>query len=191
MTELILLRHGQTKANIKGAYSGKTDLPLLNESIEQVIAAARCLPKFDCVYSSEAIRAKQTASIIAPNTPVKYLKALREIDFGDFEGLSADEIEKLMPKVWQRYLDDFMGFIFPNGDSVEGYLTDAAKTIRSIVKSHPGKRILIVGHKGFIMCTLSYYLHGDLSHIFSYDIRPCCFAWLSIAGDSGVLKQLT
>lgn len=192
MTELILLRHGKTALNEKKVYCGSSDPPLSAQGIIETERTAEHLKAFEPngVYASEKQRARQSAQIVAPHMPVSAVPALCELDFGDFEGLSADEIARRMPDEWQAYLDDPYGFHFPNGDSVNGFLQRSSKAVRQISERHQGQRILVVTHKGVITAALSYYLHGDLKAAFHYDIRPSGFARLKIFDDICVLTQL-
>lgn len=180
MTELYLMRHGQTAANHRGIYCGQTDIALTAAGVQQAGNAAKHLPCVAHVYSSDLIRAKQTARIAMPHAKITYQNALREIDFGDFEGLNADQIQAAMPIAWHRYMEDFMAFTFPHGDAVQEYLTNAIDTIQSIVAAHENERLLVVSHKGFILVVLSHYLNGDSAHMFDYDIAPGSFIKLCI-----------
>ncbi len=193
MTELILVRHGRTRANTEGLYCGRLDLPLLNEAIEEVSKTALALSAFapHRVFCSDALRARQTAQIIAPDSAAVFFPSLREMDFGAFEGLNADEIQLRYPDVWQTYMDDYMSFTFPGGDNVRSYLTKASERINGIIKEAKDSCVLIVSHKGFILSVLSHLLHGDSKHIFCYDIRPAGFARLSIGEGYAMLRQLT
>jgi len=192
VTELVLVRHGATELNLSGRYCGRLDPPLAEPGRAAVRKTARQLAGFlpERVYCSPALRAKETAAIIAPDVPAVELPALREMDFGAFEGLVADEIERRMPEVWQAYMTDWLHFTFPQGDSVQEYLAGAANIIRAIIDEALDGGVLIVSHKGFIMAALSALLHGDSTHLFCYDIRPAGFARLTIAGGSPVLTQL-
>ncbi len=192
MTELTLVRHGKTQANIDGVYCGRLDLPLTQEGLEDVRMTALALSAFSpCrVYCSDALRTRQTADIIAPDTHIVVLPSLRELDFGAFEGLGADDIQCCMPQAWQAYMDDYMGYTFPGGDNVHSYLTNASETINAIISEAQDSRVLVVSHKGFILSALSYLLHGDIEHIFCYDIQPAGFAKLSLGNGFAVLRQL-
>lgn len=192
MTELIMVRHGETRANLDGKYCGRLDPPLSETGINSVNKTARTLAAFRParIYSSEALRARQTAAIIEPNGTVVCLQALREMNFGEFEGLNANEIQSRMPDIWKRYIDNYRNFTFPGGDNVNDYLTKSAETINAIITESIDGGVLIVSHKGFILSALSSLLHGDSHHIFSYDISPAGFARLSLAGGFPVLKQL-
>ena len=190
LTELIMMRHGQTEANIKRIYGGRIDLPLAEEGKQEAARTAKRLPAFDYVYASDMLRTQQTAQIVAPKADIKYNAALREMDFGDYEGLSADEIQARMPGSWQRYLVDHQTFTFPNGSNVEEFVSKAAETVKSIAVAHDEKSVLVVTHKGFILSVLSKCLHGDSAHLFHYDIRPGGFLRLHIEEGFAVLKQL-
>jgi len=192
VTELVLVRHGATEMNLSGRYCGRLDPPLSESGRAAVRETARQLADFrpKRVYCSPALRAKETAVIIAPDVPAVVLPALREMDFGAFEGLAADEIRQRMPEAWQAYMADWLHFTFPQGDSVQEYLAGAANTIRAIIKESVDGGVLVVSHKGFVMAALSTLLHGDSMHLFCYDIRPAGFARLTVAGGFPVLTQL-
>ncbi len=193
MTELILVRHGKTQANMDGLYCGRLDLPLAEQGLGEVRATALALSAFSPhrVYCSNALRARQTADIIAPGADIVVLPSLCELDFGMFEGLGADDIQSRMPDAWRSYMDDYMGYTFPGGDNVRRYLTKASESINGIIREAQNSRVLVVSHKGFILSVLSWLLHGDIEHIFSYDIRPAGFARLSLGDGFAVLRQLT
>lgn len=192
MTELILVRHGKTQANIDGIYCGRLDLPLADEAKDEVSKTALALSTFKAqrVYCSDAQRTRQTAQIIAPGAEIIVRSSLREMNFGAFEGLGADEIQTRIPDAWQAYMDDYLDFTFPGGDNVRRYLTNAAETINGIIREEDSP-LLIVSHKGFILSVLSNLIHGDSSHCFCYDIRPAGFARLSVGDGYAVLRQLT
>ncbi len=192
MTELILLRHGKTALNEKKVYCGSSNPSLSAQGIKETKRTAELLNAFepDCVYASEKQRALQSAQIVVPDMPVSAVSSLCELDFGEFEGLGADEISHRMPDEWQAYLDNPYGFRFPSGDSVSCFLQRSSEAVRQISKRHQGQRILIVTHKGVITAALSSYLHGNLKATFQYDVRPSGFARLKIFQDISVLTQL-
>lgn len=191
MTELMLLRHGETTMG-RGVYCGSSNPPLSAKGEKESRRAIRPVKAFapDCVYTSDRLRAVQTAAIAAPDSKTTALAVLAEMDFGNFEGLNADDIQRCMPQDWQAYMDDYASFAFPAGESVSGFFQRAVSAVTDIVACHQDKRILIVSHKGVIMAALSHYLHGDTSHGFLYDVRLSGWATLSIADGYAMLKQL-
>ena len=101
---IVLVRHGETVGASSIRYFGSTDLALSAEGRAQARAAARSLPGdgFGLVVSSPLMRAWQSATIVARGRPVLLDPDLREIDFGHWEGLTAEEIEASDPA---RYRD--------------------------------------------------------------------------------------
>ncbi len=192
MTELVLLRHGKTAFNEKGVYCGSINPPLSPQGIAETKRTAKHFEALepDAVYVSSSHRAVQTARIIAPRRPAIVQQTLREMDFGSFEGQSADEIAQRMPEAWQDYMNNPQSFTFPGGDNVARFLANAYEAVRQIAAQHDGQRVLIVTHKGVIIAALSYLLHGDFQHCFCYDIRPSGFARLRLFEDASVMTQL-
>ena len=92
-TELILMRHAHTAANETHIFCGKLDPPLSPQGEAKAGCAAQALNgPFSRVLISPALRARQTARIVCPDAQPQILPALREINFGEFEGLTVDEI---------------------------------------------------------------------------------------------------
>ena len=192
MTELILLRHGKTAYNEKGVYCGSSNPLLSPQGIAETKRTAKHFEAIepDAVYVSGSQRAVQTARIVTPRRSAVVMQTLREMDFGDFEGLCADDIERRMPQTWQAYLHDPLAFAFPGGDSVPRFLADASETVQELVSRHDDQRVLIVTHKGVITAALSHLLHGDFHHCFCYDIRPSGFVRLRVYDNSSIMTQL-
>ena len=186
---MILMRHGQTAANEAHILCGRLDPPLSPQGEAKAREAALSVgADFDRVLVSGALRARQTARIVCPGLQPEVMPALREIDFGDFEGLAADEIEQRMPAAWARYMADPLRFVFPGGNDAEAYLREAQDTALALARGEG--RVLVISHKGFITAALSALLQGDASHMFRYDIRPSGFARLRVDEGFAVLSQL-
>lgn len=92
---LHFIRHGETLANEEGKYVGMTDLPL-TDAAKKDLAALRddgIYPAVGAVYASPLSRALETARLIYPGKPPVAVENLREYDFGDFEGKTANELD--------------------------------------------------------------------------------------------------
>ena len=185
---MILMRHGETAANEAHIFCGRLDPPLSPQGEAQTRRTAQMLSgPFDRVLASPALRARQTAQIVCPNMQPEILPALREIDFGEFEGFTADELQSRMPEAWARYMSDPLNFVFPDGDDAAHYLRDAEQTAWALTQEQG--RVLVVSHKGFLTAVLSALLHGDTSHMFHYDIAPAGAVAISVSGGFAVLRQ--
>lgn len=93
--EVLLIRHGETEWNVQRRYQGHTDVPLSEVGMQQAQALAERLlslrERTTLVYSSDLLRARQTAALACPWAEPRYDPRLRELKFGDFEGWTYDE----------------------------------------------------------------------------------------------------
>ena len=102
MMKLLLIRHGQTDWNLLGKYQGQTDIALSGEGIRQADLLAQNFPvdTLDIIYTSDLQRAFMTAERLAEkfSAPLYADKALRELNFGAWEGLTYQEIAERWPQ---------------------------------------------------------------------------------------------
>ena len=152
MTELWLVRHGQTDWNLTGRWQGQASFaPGLNETgRRQVLAMCEQLKDetFSAIYSSDLLRAQQTAELIAaPRGMTVILEPrLREIDLGVWEGMPSEEIEARYAKeLMERDQDPFYSRS-PNGESPEDVSKRVLAAVDEIASAHPDGSVLIVSH---------------------------------------------
>jgi len=158
-TVFYIVRHGETDGNVKHIQQGHMDFPLNENGIQQAKKRAQDLKKihFDYAYSSDLIRAHKTAEIIAleHDLVVTTTKALRERNFGKYQGISTDDFtddvtalfEKwhgLTEKEWlQHRVDESM-------ETGEEVVSRALLFLREIAVGNLGKTILTVCHGGIM-----------------------------------------
>jgi broad specificity phosphatase PhoE len=151
---LLLLRHGQSTWNADGRWQGQADPPLSSLGEEQAGDAARRLaPGHFCrVLASDLRRARRTAEILAEalGLPVEIDPDLREIDVGDWQGLTRAEINELAPGAladWSEGRSEST----PGGET-RTHLTERARValLRAAAASSPGDRVLLVSHGALI-----------------------------------------
>lgn len=89
-----IIRHGMTDANEQGIYIGNTDMPLSQKGAAELAAKMDVFdyPSVHRVYSSPLRRCTETAEILFPETELMTTDGMRELDFGEFEGKSVDEL---------------------------------------------------------------------------------------------------
>ncbi|MFR6496091.1 MAG: histidine phosphatase family protein [Ruminococcus sp.] len=100
-----VIRHGRTAANDKGIYIGRTDFPLSDKGAAELAGKMDEFqyPNVARVYSSPLRRCTETAEILFPDVQIQTVDNLIEMDFGAFEGKSADElVEKPEFKEWLK-----------------------------------------------------------------------------------------
>lgn len=152
MTELLLVRHGETDWNVEQRFQGRADPPLNDAGRDQARALAAQLAdtELDAIYTSDLARARETAEIVAAATgaPVLALADLREIDVGEWQGLTWPEIEERFPDGVRRWHEQGHGW--SGGETYEDLQRRVVRALRSIAGDHPGSRLLVVGHGGTV-----------------------------------------
>jgi len=160
MTEILLIRHGETAWNAVRRLQGHLDIPLNAEGTRQATALAWALEneKLDAIISSDLQRAVQTAGAIArlQGLSTRIDAGLRERCFGAFEGMLYSEIPHRFPEayaVWQARDPDAM---FPPGEnvgeSIRQFHARVMDTILHHARQHEGKKIALVAHGGVLEC---------------------------------------
>ena len=151
LQRIVMVRHGETVGQSSVRYYGSTDVALSDLGREQVRAAARELPgdAFDLVVTSPLSRAWQSAALVAPGRPIRLEADLREIDFGNWEGLSAAEIEARDPDRYRDWKQQRPGFDYPNGERRVDFQARVARAVEAMLAGRAAS-LLVVVHKGVI-----------------------------------------
>lgn len=159
-TCLYLLRHGEVAG---GSYlRGVTDDPVTEQGLESMQQAV-CDKEFDVIITSSLVRCSQFATEYATENslPLIVEPALKEINFGDWEGRSYSSLfsEKNSPAE-QFFANPYINTI-PNGEFTSDFDHRVWSSIHTHVKNHLGERILIVTHAGVMrsMLTQCFGLH--------------------------------
>lgn len=166
-TTLLLIRHGETEWNTQGRFQGCTDIDLSEEGIKQAeLLKKRLNGNFDYIYTSPLSRALKTANIIASDTDKEVITApeIREINFGEWEGLTIHEISEKYPEIFKAWRTDKVESYISGGDlSIRNAANRASKCILDIVSKHKGKKIIIVAHGGIIKAGLIGIFEWDMT----------------------------
>lgn len=185
MTELWLVRHGQTDWNIAGRYQGQVDIPLNETGIEQANqAVAKLVGKtFSAIYSSDLSRAYKTAEIISASIglPIKIDQRLREIDQGAWEGLNYKEVIARFSPKQELSPEDIITERAPGGESIMQVAERMKLAADDISVNHSGETVLVVSH-GLAIATLIcranlYPLHTVYDHIIG-NAEPAVVQWI-------------
>ncbi len=166
-TTVLLIRHGETEWNTLGKFQGCTDIALSENGIKQAkLLNYRIKGDFDCIYASPLSRALETANILAENTNNEVIIApeIREINFGEWEGLTVKEIREKYPEVFKAWRTDKKESYICGGDSSVHNASNRAKScILDIVSKHKGEKIVIVAHGGIIKAGLIGLFEWDMT----------------------------
>ncbi len=153
---IYLIRHGETAWNAVRKYQGSVDLSL---SPEGAAALRRADFSPERVYVSPLLRARQTASILFPDSPQIQVDGLREMCFGDFEGRSPEEMEH--DPAFRAWVDGDCVAPCPNGESRESFTARSAAAFEKLVGealARGEETLVIVAHGGTQMALMERYV---------------------------------
>ncbi len=155
-TTLYLVRHGRTQGNLERLLHGATDLPLDRLGLRQSQRVAERLAEnhpADTLVTSPLQRARTTAEIIGARLGLvpKVVPGLVEMNFGDLEGVSFDELVAKHPELAQRALDlNDWDLAWPNGESRREFHIRVRRTFEEILTAYPAHRVIVVAHGGVL-----------------------------------------
>jgi len=156
MSRLVLVRHAEPAPDVRGRCYGTLNVALSDRGREQAAALAMALrdEPIDLVVSSPRVRALQTAAALGQ--PVEIDERLCELDFGDFEGRTYEELEREEPELFRRWMSSPTTVRFPNGESyadLRARATAALAAVRDRVE-----HAVVVTHGGVIRAGLAAWL---------------------------------
>lgn len=174
MTRFCLVRHAETDWNLEGRYQGQTDIPLNEEGRAKAHSLAMRLQSvhFAAVYSSDLVRASETAVIIAAKLrlPVQLDSRLREIDQGEWEGRQLEFIRAHYAELWrQRRLNPEFGRA-PGGESLAEVARRVYAALDEISGRHPDMAVLAVSH-GLALAAILCRIH-NIPLVQAYEAIP-------------------
>jgi len=159
-TRITLVRHGETSWNALGKWQGHAHVPLNDEGRRQAARLAEHLAAtdsdFTAIYSSDSVRAYETAQIIAERlgkTVVPDVR-LREIDMGEWQGLTHDEVRAWDAERYAIVFSDPVNIARPGGESSLQVAVRAISALEEIAERHRDGHVLAVTHGGTIVNTL-------------------------------------
>lgn len=155
--KILVTRHGETDWNVQNLVQGATDNPLNEKGIEQARETGRRLKdrKIDRIYSSDLIRARQTSENLADELdekpPILYTPALREQNFGIFEGRNRDDEEYQKEK--NLYFKPF-----ENGESFLDVAARVYPFLDELIRNgKEDETVLLSCHGGICRMIASYF----------------------------------
>ena len=161
-TEIILIRHGETEWNSQQRMQGHSNSDLSPVGQAQIQALGQWMKNvpFDLIYSSDSLRAKQTAQAITQFSghELKIDLRLREKNLGVFEGLTSEEARERHPEVFRFFKTAGSTYVIDEGESTQQLQDRALEIVNEIRIKHPEERVLLVTHGGFIRVVMKHSL---------------------------------
>ncbi len=187
VTHFILVRHGQTAANLNDYVGGSTDDPLTETGHEQARKVAAHLKtkasNATALYASPLSRAWETASHIGESlgmTPEK-LDSLREWHAGEWDGMKSSDIshqEAFDPEAFRK--PDFRP---PSGETLGEVQTRVVRVFREIAGRHPGEQVVVVSHGTALALTLAELIDNSMAAWIQYRLENCSVTELMLGAE--------
>lgn len=197
VTEILLIRHGETPWNAVKRLQGHLDVALNAEGIRQAAALARALEgeALDAVYSSDLQRARQTAQAIAGprGMEVRLDRGLRERCYGIFEGMLYSDIGSRYPEAYAAWKARDIDARMPAGvhvaETMREFSQRTVQTILRIAAEGAQRRIAVVCHGGVLECAYRAALGMDFAQARDFDIFNASINRFASDGSSLQLLQ--
>jgi len=191
MTQLVLVRHGETEWHAENRYAGVSDIALTARGLEQAQQLAAWAPTagLAAVWTSTLTRAQLTATACAEaiGVPLRVDARLRELDFGHGEGLTSAEMHEQFPEALQAFRADPVTDHLPGGEDPTEAVRRFTGCLDDLAERHPGDRILVVAHTTAIRLTLCGLMGvplRDYRRIFP-SLRNCGLTEIRLTGRPG------
>src|SRR5919108_1527591 len=190
--ELVLVRHADAWADEEARRLGEFDAPLSDRGRVQCARLAVQLREepIQVVVSSPLQRARSTADAIADahGLAVELIDDLREIDFGELEGLTYEQVEALWPELFAQLMQAPTTVRFPRGESYQDLRRRVATVTAGLRRRYEGELVVAVTHGGVIRAALADALGMPDGAVFRFAVDTASvtrLAWL----ESGVLVR--
>ena len=168
---LLMVRHGQTAANIDKVWHGSTDTALTDHGREQARRLGAHFHRIatpDVIYASPLQRARDTARAIADThgLTLNLDPRLMEFSLGEWEGIKFDDIEILHGATGELYGNP--DFAAPGGESQRMVRNRMVAAIDEILHRHPDQNVVLVSHGTALGIAIAHYLHNDTTRWLDY-----------------------
>lgn len=174
MVKLILVRHALTVDNQKSRLSGHIDSSISEEGREQIDKITNYLKDFDIdkIYTTTSSRTKDTVKKLSELKFIEIIEkeSLKEISFGDFEGLTFDEIKDKYPKEFQDMIEKGYEYKYPNGESLIDSYNRVCIELDNIISNNDDRTILICSHGGTIRNIITYLISNSYKYHWNFKI---------------------
>lgn len=198
MIRLILIRHALTNDNKKGRLSGHINSCISEEGKLQINKITKYLSheNIDRIYTTPSSRTKDTIEKISrlKLIEIEEKENLREISFGDFEGITFEEIKVKYPKEFEKMIEEGNNYRYPSGESLIDSYKRVAKEIDNIIlenDSHSDiKTILICSHAGTIRNIITHLISGSYKYHWNFKIDNSSITILEVNSGFTVVDKM-
>jgi len=199
LTRLLLVRHGETDWTVQGRFLGHTDRPLNDRGQRQAAAIAKALSSemIHTIYTSDLGRALTTAQAIAGfqeslhnEAPVVPDSRLREVDFGEWDGLTYAEILARDSDSVNAWQGDFLKTAPPEGESLEQLAGRLRPFLEDVAGAYPNKTFVVAAHAGSLQCLLCLALGVSLKMYWQFRLALASISQISLYPQGAIVNLL-
>ena len=194
MIKLILVRHALTVDNQNNRLSGHIDSVISEEGKEQIHKITNYLKNFkiDKIYTTTSSRTKDTIKKLSELKSIDIIEkeSLKEISFGDFEGLTFKEIEDKYPEEFQDMITKGYEYKYPNGESLIDSYNRVCTELDNIISNNDGQTILICSQGGTIRNIITYLISNSYKYHWNFKIDNGSVTILEIQDGFAVITTM-
>jgi len=181
-----LLRHGELEGGIK--YRGQTDDPLTAKGRDDMDAVwSQVKHEVDLIISSPLSRCREPAEAWAEARGIEYIidDRIAEMFYGDWEGMTPEEIHKQWPGVLEQYRRDPESVAVPGGESIHAFRDRIADFWSALLSQYGGKHLLVVAHSGSLRMLIAHTLDEPIAFTRTIEMPYACWSRVESIGDPG------
>ena len=195
MTRLLLVRHGETDWNCQHRHQGQKNIPLNAFGRQQVAAVSQRLAgePIKALYASDLDRACKTAAVISTqHDGLEIVKdsRLREMHFGEWEGLTWEEILQKEPAAADSWSKILMETGPPGGENLIQFSRRIQEATDEIIKIHPNDTVLVVAHGGTIMVLICLLIDHPIDKYWQFRIEKASLSEIEVFPEGVIINQL-
>ncbi|MDH3900985.1 MAG: alpha-ribazole phosphatase family protein [Gammaproteobacteria bacterium] len=184
-TRIDLLRHGEPVGGRR--YRGQVDDALSESGWEQMWNAVGADPEWQQIVSSPLQRCSAFAASLAESLalPVQLESRFTEVGFGDWEGKTRDELDRLEPGQVARFYQDPVNNRPPGAEPLEEFTARVQAAFNEILERFTGQSVLVVAHAGVIRAILAHTLDIPFTRMYRISVPTAGISRLSTNRERG------
>lgn len=191
MTRLLLVRHGETTCSADNVYRGRSDMPLSRLGRRQAECLARRLSceEITAIYSSPLVRASEMAAAIGRlSGPAPVIdEDLNDLDCGDWEGLSDDEVRAQYPELRRKWLSSPHLVRLPGGEALDDVSARVSRVLERVCGG--AGVVVLVSHRVIIKSAVCLLLGLDNSRFWDIAVDVAGLTEFRCSGERRVLVR--